>query len=137
MKSDDKSQPDTIQKEDSENTNVNRREFLSSATAAGLAAASLGASKQALTQEAGQPLVAAIAPPSAAQEVMESDVPPGYDAKEAQEYFVSMDYVPSNTRVASPLDGVKILQADPIRSLDEADMWTRLFEDTVLTPAGR
>ena len=88
MKSDDKSQPDTIQKEDSENTNVNRREFLSSATAAGLAAASLGASKQALTQEAGQPLVAAIAPPSAAQEVMESDVPPGYDAKEAQEYFV-------------------------------------------------
>ena len=57
--------------------------------------------------------------------------------EEAQQYFVSMDYVPTNTKVASPLEGVKILQADPIRSLDEADMWTRLFEDTVLKRVGR
>ena len=57
--------------------------------------------------------------------------------EEAQQYFVSMDYVPTNTKVASPLEGVKILQADPIRSLDEADMWTRLFEDTVFKRAGR
>ena len=48
-----------------------------------------------------------------------------------------MDYVPSNTKVASPLEGIEILQADPIRSLDEAEMWTRLFEDTVLRQAGR
>jgi hypothetical protein len=37
-----------------------------------------------------------------------------------------MDDVPSNTPVASPLKGVRILQTDPVRSLDEADMWTRL-----------
>ena len=56
---------------------------------------------------------------------------------EAQQYFVSMDYVPSNTKVTSPFNSVKILQADPIRSLDEADRWTRLFESTVLRRAGR
>jgi iron(III) transport system substrate-binding protein len=52
--------------------------------------------------------------------------------EEAQRSFVSMDYVPSNTRVPSPLAGVKILQTDPVRTLDEADKWTRLFEDTLL-----
>ena len=46
--------------------------------------------------------------------------------------FVSMDYVPSNTKVASPLAGVKILQTDPVRTLDEVDKWTKLFEETLL-----
>ena len=50
---------------------------------------------------------------------------------EGQQYFVSMNYVPSNTNVASPLKGVRILQADPIRSLDEAAKWNKLFDDTV------
>ena len=50
----------------------------------------------------------------------------------AQRSFVSMDYVPSNTRVPSPLAGVKIQQTDPVRSLDETDKWTRLFEETLL-----
>jgi len=52
--------------------------------------------------------------------------------EEAQRSFVSMDYVPSNTKVASPLEGVNILQTDPARSLDEADKWTKLFEDVLL-----
>jgi len=52
--------------------------------------------------------------------------------EEAQQSFVNMDYVPSNTKVASPLAGVKILQTDPIRSLDEVDKWTKLFEETLL-----
>jgi iron(III) transport system substrate-binding protein len=56
---------------------------------------------------------------------------------DAQQYFVSMNYVPSNTRVASPLKGVKILQADPIRSLDEADKWNKLFDDIVRRRARR
>ena len=43
-----------------------------------------------------------------------------------------MDYVPSNTKVPSPLAGVKILQTDPVRTLDEADKWTKLFEETLL-----
>ena len=57
--------------------------------------------------------------------------------EEAQQHFVSMDYVPSNTKVASPLVGVTIVQTDPMRSLDEAEIWTRLFEDTVLRHTGR
>jgi iron(III) transport system substrate-binding protein len=52
--------------------------------------------------------------------------------EDAQQSFVNMGYVPSNTKVASPLAGVKILQTDPIRSLDEVDKWTKLFEDTLL-----
>ncbi len=56
--------------------------------------------------------------------------------EEAQQAFVSMDYVPSNTKVASPLEGVKILQTDPVRSLDEVDKWTRLFEGTLLRRSG-
>jgi hypothetical protein len=32
---------------------------------------------------------------------------------------------------------VKILQTDPIRSLDEAEKWQKLFDDTVIKRAGR
>jgi iron(III) transport system substrate-binding protein len=49
---------------------------------------------------------------------------------EGQEHFVSMDYVPSNRNAASPLHGVTIVQVDPVRALDEADKWNRLFADT-------
>jgi iron(III) transport system substrate-binding protein len=54
---------------------------------------------------------------------------------EGQRVLVKMDYVPSNTRVASPLKGIRILQTDPIRTLDESDKWTDLFEKIVLNPA--
>ena len=60
-----------------------------------------------------------------------------YLLDEGQQHFVRIDYVPSNSRVASPLTGVKILQADPIRSLDEADKWNRLFDDIVRKRARR
>jgi len=50
---------------------------------------------------------------------------------EGQRYFVSMDYVPSNTKVASPLKGIRIVQASPARSLDESAKWTALFERTL------
>jgi iron(III) transport system substrate-binding protein len=59
-----------------------------------------------------------------------------YMLGEGQQYLVKMDYVPSNTRAPSPLKNVKILQTDPIRSLDETDKWTKLFEDVVLKRAG-
>lgn len=55
----------------------------------------------------------------------------------AQQYLVGMDYVPTSTKVPSPLKGVKILQTDPIRSLDEAEKWQKLFDDTVIRRAGR
>jgi iron(III) transport system substrate-binding protein len=51
---------------------------------------------------------------------------------DAQQYFVSMDYVPSNTKVTSPLKGIRIIQANPSRSLDESDKWTVLFQSTVV-----
>jgi len=51
---------------------------------------------------------------------------------DAQQYFVSMDYVPSNTKVASPLKDIKIVQANPARSLDESEKWTALFQSTVV-----
>jgi iron(III) transport system substrate-binding protein len=55
----------------------------------------------------------------------------------AQRAFVAMDYVPTNTKVPSPLAGVRIQQADPARSLDEADRWTQLFDQIVLSHAAR
>jgi iron(III) transport system substrate-binding protein len=58
-------------------------------------------------------------------------------SEEAQRSFVNMDYVPSNSKVPSPLKGVSILQTDPVRTLDESETWTRLFDDTVLTRTGR
>jgi len=51
---------------------------------------------------------------------------------DGQQAFVNMDYVPSNTKAASPLKGIRIVQANPARSLDESDKWTALFESTVV-----
>lgn len=67
---------------------VNRRQFLSGATA-GVAAAALtkpAAAQQGSSQAGAQ--LAAVTPPSAAAEAMEYDVPEGYSAEEAREYFV-------------------------------------------------
>ncbi len=60
-----------------------------------------------------------------------------YMLGEAQQFLVGMDYVPANMRVPSPLKNVKILQTDPIRSLDESEKWSRLFEEIVLKRAGK
>ena len=56
---------------------------------------------------------------------------------EGQQYFVNMDYVPTNTKVPSPFKGVKIVQTNPARSLDESEKWTDLFEATVVRRARR
>jgi len=56
---------------------------------------------------------------------------------EGQQYFVDMDYVPTNMKVSSPLKGVRILQTDPVRSLDEVEKWTRLFQETIIRRARR
>jgi iron(III) transport system substrate-binding protein len=54
---------------------------------------------------------------------------------DAQQYFVSMDYVPSNMKVASPLKGIRLVQANPARSLDESEKWTGLFQSVVVRRA--
>ena len=88
MKSRDKSLPDVAEKDKSEDKGINRRQFLSSATAAGVAAASVTAPNKAVTQESAQTSPAAVTPPSAHQEAMEYDIPVGYSAEEAKDYFV-------------------------------------------------
>lgn len=55
-----------------------------------------------------------------------------YMLTDAQRYLVEMDYVPTNTKVPSPLKGVKIVQTDPVRSLDEAEKWKKLFDEIVI-----
>jgi iron(III) transport system substrate-binding protein len=56
---------------------------------------------------------------------------------EGQAAMVSIDYVPTNTKVPSPLKGIKIVQTDPVRTLDESPKWSKLFDETVLKKAGR
>ena len=88
MKSQDKPLSDIAEKKKNEGKGVNRRQFLSSATAAGVVAASVSAPNKAITQESTETSHAAITPPSAQQEAMEYDVPVGYSAEEAEQYFV-------------------------------------------------
>ncbi len=56
---------------------------------------------------------------------------------DGQKAMVSVDYVPTNTRVESPLKGLKIVQTDPVRSLDEQGKWSKLYEETILRKAAR
>ncbi len=56
---------------------------------------------------------------------------------DAQQLMTTIDYVPTNTTVTSPLKGVKILITDPIKSLDESEKWSKLFDETVIKKAGR
>lgn len=87
MKPDDQSPPAKSARTESEK--VNRRDFLSTATVAGLAAASVGTSEKAGAQQlADNDSPAGASPPTAAQAAMEYDVPEGYSAAEAREYFV-------------------------------------------------
>jgi len=51
---------------------------------------------------------------------------------DGQKAMTSIDYVPTNTKVASPLKGVKIVSTDPVRSLDESDKWGKLFEEIIV-----
>ena len=60
-----------------------------------------------------------------------------YLLTEAQPIFASLDYVPTNTKVESPLKGVKIMLTDPIRTLDEDEKWSKLFDDMIVKRGGR
>ena len=53
----------------------------------------------------------------------------GPDGQTAME---KINYVPTNTKVISPLQGVKIVQTDPIRSLDESAKWSKLFDEIMV-----
>ena len=51
---------------------------------------------------------------------------------EGQKAMTSIDYVPTNTKVPAPLKGIKIVTTDPVRSLDESEKWSKLFEEIVV-----
>jgi iron(III) transport system substrate-binding protein len=55
---------------------------------------------------------------------------------DGQKAMASIDYVPTNTKVDSPLKGVKIVATDPVRSLDESAKWSKLFDEIVIKKAG-
>jgi iron(III) transport system substrate-binding protein len=51
-----------------------------------------------------------------------------YMLSEAQDLLVSMDYVPTNSRTASPLKNLRLKLVDPAVILDQRDKWTKAFE---------
>src|SRR5207237_1156593 len=55
---------------------------------------------------------------------------------EAQRVLASIGYVPTSTKVESPVKGVKLKSLDPAALLDDQDKSTRQFEQLILKPAG-
>jgi iron(III) transport system substrate-binding protein len=51
---------------------------------------------------------------------------------DAQKLLVSMDYVPINSSVPSPLPHLRVKLVDPTVTLDQLEKWTRSYEETVL-----
>jgi iron(III) transport system substrate-binding protein len=51
---------------------------------------------------------------------------------DGQKLFVDMDYVPTNTKVESPMKNTKITIVDAATALDENEKWTNLFEDIIV-----
>ena len=59
-----------------------------------------------------------------------------YFISEGQNLLVSMDYVPTNTSVHSPLKSIRIKIVDPVITLDQMDKWNKSYQDIVLKRAG-
>ena len=55
---------------------------------------------------------------------------------EAQKLMLSMDYVPTNTEVPSPLTRWRFTLVDPAVALDQRDKWARSFEEVILKRGG-
>jgi iron(III) transport system substrate-binding protein len=56
---------------------------------------------------------------------------------EAQPLLQSISSMPTTPSVETPLKGVRIVITDPARTLDEAEKWTKLMEDTVIKRVAR
>jgi iron(III) transport system substrate-binding protein len=48
----------------------------------------------------------------------------------------SIDYVPTDTTVPSPLKNLRVKLVDPAATLDERDKWARLFEAVFIKHSG-
>lgn len=51
---------------------------------------------------------------------------------EAQKTLASMDYVPTNAAVESPLKNMKLTLIDPAVTLGQLEKWTKLYDEVVL-----
>jgi iron(III) transport system substrate-binding protein len=60
-----------------------------------------------------------------------------YMITDAQKYFVSLDYIPTNKAIPSPLKNLRFKLVDPVQVLDQMDKWTKLYEEVVIRGAGR
>ncbi len=55
---------------------------------------------------------------------------------DGQKAMAKIKYVPTNKKVKSPFTGVRIVQTDPIRSLDEEQKWSKLFDEVIVRHEG-
>jgi iron(III) transport system substrate-binding protein len=60
-----------------------------------------------------------------------------YMITEAQKPFVSLDYIPTNINVPSPLKNIRFKLVDPVAVLDQMDKWTKLYQEIVVKRSGR
>jgi len=60
-----------------------------------------------------------------------------YLITEGQKPFASMDYIPTNAGVPSPLKNLRFKLVDPVAVLDQMDKWTKLYQEIVVKRAGR
>jgi iron(III) transport system substrate-binding protein len=51
---------------------------------------------------------------------------------EAQQLLLSLEYVPTNTRVPSPLAQRRFTLVDPALALDQSDKWAKSFDEVIL-----
>ncbi|RXZ38438.1 extracellular solute-binding protein [Oxalobacteraceae bacterium CAVE-383] len=51
---------------------------------------------------------------------------------EGQKILASLDYVPTNTTVPSPMKGTKIKVEDPVMTLDGMTKWTKIYNEMLL-----
>lgn len=59
-----------------------------------------------------------------------------YMITEAQKPFASLDYVPTNSNVPSPLKNMRFKLVDPVSVLDQMDKWSKLYQEIVVKRAG-
>ena len=52
--------------------------------------------------------------------------------REAQQLLLSMDYIPTESTVPSPLARRRFTLVDPALALDQHDKWARSFEDVII-----
>jgi iron(III) transport system substrate-binding protein len=56
---------------------------------------------------------------------------------EVQKLMAGLDYVPTNSKVASPLGNMRIKLVDPVQMLDQLEKWSASYDEVVLKGAKR